>query len=108
MQQGRPGYEPVYMCQIEPDLIDHVDFMFKQDNDKNCDIKIMKTYPGDDGIYIDENGAFQVPFTAEETYMFKERKLLYLSVRPVLVDGSIPEVPTVAIRMHSTLYNEEE
>ena len=107
MQQGRPGYETVYM-NLDLDLIDHVDFMFKQDNDKTCTTKMLKTYPDDEGIYIDENGAFQVPFTAEETYMFKERKLLYLSVRPVLIDGSMPEVPTVAIRMHSTLYNQEE
>ena len=108
MQQGRPGFEPVYMCQIQKDLIDHVDFMFKQENDRKCEVKLMKTYPGEDGVIIDETGAFQVPFTAEETYMFKEGKLFYLSVRPVLVDGSIPEVPTVAIRMHTTLYDKGE
>lgn len=108
MQQGRPGVEPVYMCQIQKDLIDHVDFLFKQDNDRKCQVKMLKRYPGDDGVYIDENGAFQVPYSAAETYLFKERKLLYLSVRPVLIDGSMPEVPTVAIRMHSTLYDEGE
>ena len=107
MQRGRTPRLQLSICNLDADAVDHIDFMFKQERSENCDIQVLKRYPGED-VTLDENGVYNIQWTAEETRVFAPNKNFYLDVRPVDKDGNIIETVMVTLTMNDTLFKAGE
>lgn len=100
------GTTPCLVVAIKPidfEAIDHVDFLFRQDNSETSCPKLEKQYPTD-VTYDAEREAFLVPLTQEETRRFAPNRNVYMDTRIVLTDGHIPATPIVKLYMHPTLF----
>lgn len=83
------------------DAIATVDFAFAQR--KSGEILKRATYPTD----VSRNGdVINIPWTREETKLFKENASFWLDVRPTTVGGYDLEVEPIQLEMHWTLFKE--
>ena len=107
MQRGRTPTLQLSICNLDTEAVDHIDFMFKQERSEDCTTQVLKTYPGTD-VTLDDNGIYNVWWTAEETRVFAPNKTFYLDVRPVDKDGNIIETVMVILTMNDTLFKAGE
>lgn len=107
MQRGRTPILQLSICNLDPENVDRIDFMFKQERSEDCEKKVLKTFPGD-YVTVDDQGVFNVQWTAEETRVFAPNKNFYLDVRPIDKDGNIIETVMVILTMNDTLFKAGE
>ena len=62
--------------------------------------------PGESSDVIRSGNTLLVPWTREETYLFKPNDTFWIDFRPTLNDGSDLEVAPVACEMSWTLFKE--
>lgn len=94
---------------IEHDLdmstVTSVEFLFKQEKLETAPVIIKKTYPGD---VTEAEGVFNIPFTEDETRMFKSGRDFYCDPKITLVNGKIPETEILSIHCTPTLWGEDD
>lgn len=107
MQRGRTPTLQLSICNLDTDVVERIDFMFKQERSEDCETKVLKTFPSED-VTVDSNGVFSVQWTAAETRVFAPNKNFYLDVRPIDKDGNIIETVMVILTMNDTLFKAGE
>lgn len=100
---------PILQVMIDLDVegIDHIDFMFKQENFQDCTTKLLKTFPTD-VTYDSETKIFSIPFTIEDTSIFAQNRLFYMDTRPVYQNGRVLPTEIIELFMCNTLFTEED
>lgn len=102
-QLTTPVLEVVF--DIPPETVAAVDFLFKQQNDRNAATILLKSYPED---VTCTNGVYKIPFTVEETEKFEGGQFFYMDTRITDQTGKIPDTPIIRLFMSRTLFTYEE
>lgn len=102
------GTTPTLRVQIDvdPDIVERVDFLFKQFSSEDAPALLEKRWPSDDVSYSD--GKFLIAISAEETRRFQEQRSLYMDTRISMIGGKIPATEIVTLMMHPTLFSEDD
>lgn len=102
MKRGTTPTIPVTI-DIDIELVSEATFIFKKEFKEEAPAILKKTFPNEVAYY---DGAFHIPFTEEETRLFKGD--FYMDTRIVTISGSIPETCVCHLYMSSTLFSEED
>lgn len=89
---------------IDRDLIDSIDFIFKLENSESAVAKLEKSFP-EDVEYDADTQLFIISLTQDETVLFPENKEFYMDTRILLTNGEIPETNIVSLWMKPTLFS---
>ena len=103
MKHGTTTILPVRI-RLNPNDIESIIFLFKQQKSSEAPQILVKTYPGD-VTYNSEKQLFEIPFSQSDTWLFEEDQIFYMDSRITLEGGSVPETPIVTLRMHPTLFS---
>lgn len=91
---------------VPNNLIDTIDFIFRQEEDETSEPVLKKTYPTE--VEYDKlHNRYLVDWTAEETEMFLEDHEFFMDTRIKLKgSGRIPETNKVKLIMNGTLFDD--
>lgn len=103
----KPYTTPVLKVTLDiPDeTVASVDFIFKQERDRETETLLLKKYPGE---VEREGGVYIVPLSQEETARFAEDKCFYMDTLIRDQTGKVPDTPIVSLFMSRTLFSHEE
>ncbi len=110
MKQGTYNHLKVVFDGVDLDQISRVEFVFTQTLDGEVVKSAIYTSPNNPvpGDVLLEDGVFLVPFTREDTYLFKQGATFFMDTR-IVPFGSVatsdnPPTPIVTLRMDPTLF----
>ena len=106
MKRGTTPILPVRI-KISNSDIQSIEFLFKQEKSERAPETLKKVYPGDSIEFDEEHNIYNISFTEEDTRLFLEDEPFYMDTRITMTGGSIPETPIVTLRMHPTLFEDE-
>lgn len=107
MKRGTTPVLPVHF-NINNDDVETIEFLFKQEKSESAPEILLKTYPSGDVEYKESSNIYNVAFTSDETRLFAEDEPFYMDTRITMTGGSIPETNIVTLRMHPTLFAQDE
>lgn len=91
------------MFDIPHEEIDHIDFIFKLDKDRNSQTLFERKYP----VNVDYDEAldiYTITLSAEESGGLPEG-IIYMDTRVVKVGGIIPNTPIMELRVSPSLFS---
>lgn len=90
---------------IPSESIAKIEFVFKQEKEETAEALVLKSYPGE--VYFDD-GVCCIPWTSEETALFKGGRNFYMDTRITDPVGHVPDTPIITLFMSKTLFSEKE
>lgn len=107
MKRGTTPILPV-RCNINNNDVETIEFLFKQEKSESAPNTLLKLYPSEEVEYKESCNVYNIAFTEDETRLFAEDEPFYMDTRITMVGGSIPETNIVTLRMHPTLFAQDE
>lgn len=115
-QQGTRLYMPIRLTGADLDDVSSIEFMFKQTKDMtDVALKSALWVNGDENSTAfrtednDGNDVIAIPWTLDETYLFKGGRFFYVHARIHLTGTDAnPPVRIVSVVMSETLFNQGE
>lgn len=105
MKQGLQLLLPVKFDGISISDVEQIEFVFAQDVRIDTTIRKTSLYDGSsDDVFVD-NGVFYVPWTSDETYLFRAGSPFYMDTRITLANSQYqPPTNIVELMMNPTLF----
>ena len=115
MEYGMNGTLKIHFADLQTEILDRIEFIFKQENKNDAAaIKYVVWANGEEdpnSVYTlnDDLENFYIPFTKEETFLFKPGKKFFADARIHYVDTfDNPHVPVVSIDMKPGLFGRSD
>lgn len=105
MKQGLRLLLPVSFDGVSVNDISRIEFVFAQDVSVNNVVRKTSVYDGSGEDVIFDDGVFYVPWTSDETYLFKAACPFYMDTRITLTESAYqPPTNIVKLVMNPTLF----
>ena len=114
MEYGMNTTLKIHMVDLQTDILESIEFIFKQDNKNDAEAIKYLVWRADqqsEDVYILNNDKeyFYIPFSIEDTFKFKPGKKFYVDARIHYRDTfDNPKVPVVAINMDTGLFGKDD
>ena len=95
-------------CNIDNESVDTIQFLFKQYDSEDCNVKLVKEYPSEDVEYDSDKDYYIVRFSVDDTATFAEDQEFFCDPRVTLTSGDVPETTNIKLWMNKTLWSEED
>lgn len=106
MKQGLRLLLPVRFDGVSVSDISKIEFVFAQDIAINNTIRKTSLYDGSNEDVMFDDGIFYVPWTSDETYLFKAQSPFYMDTRITLTNSDYqPPTNIVELVMNPTLFD---
>lgn len=107
MKQGLNRYMEIQLSGMEPYWSDiaRIEIVFAQARGLEP-LKTAVYTPGSSADAIRSGQTLLIPWTREETYLFRADREFWIDIRPTLQDGADLEVAPVSAEMSWTLFKE--
>lgn len=114
MEYGMNQTLKVHLIDLQTDILDSIEFIFKQENKNEAIAKkyvVWENGSSSEEVYILDSDYeyFYIPFTKEDTFKFLPNKKFYIDARIHYVDTfDNPSVPVVGIMMSPGLFGKDD
>jgi len=85
--------------------VESVEFVFKQECAESAPELVRKSWPKQ--VERTAEGLYRVPFSEEETRLFKPGRYMYMDARVRFAGGGLAAPPMAALMVRPTLFTEE-
>lgn len=114
MEYGMNQTLKVHFTDLQTDILESIEFIFKQENKNEALAKKYvvweKDFPSEEVYILDSDYEnYYIPFTKEETFDFVPNKKFYIDARIHYADTfDNPSVPVVGIMMSPGLFGKDD
>ena len=93
---------------LELAVVERIDFLFKQEREESAPAILKKTWLPTGGEVEEKDGVFEIPFTEQETRLFKSGHSFFCDPKITLTGGSIPATEILQFFCKPTLWGDKD
>lgn len=95
---------------LDNSLVEKIDFIFRTSKNRYSRLILKKKWneQSSDVTHDEKNNTYNISFKTDETELFASDSEFWLDIRPVLKDGSVPEVGILRKHVSPTLFTRSD